>query len=125
MSPLLSTENELRLFESRQRHVLVICYDFPGSGTHGLIRTYQLAKNLPLFDWRPIILTAHSCSGSKEDNIETSDGYLNCPKFTVAPSRALVPFRTDIRMRRQGLDSLSPEKGGILMRVGGLAMQPA
>jgi hypothetical protein len=102
---------------SRPHHVLVICYDFPGVGTHGVIRTYQLAKNLPSFDWRPVILTAHSCSGDQADNIETSDGPLNCPKFTVAPSRVLVPFRTDLASVSQPLDGTVPEKTGVLKQM--------
>jgi hypothetical protein len=110
---------------SRPRHVLVICYDFPGIGTHGVIRAYQLAKNLPLFDWRPIILTAHSCSGCQEDNIETSDGHLNCPKFTVEPSRVLVPFRTDIHTVRQPFDGMVPKNAGVLKRMLRFASQLA
>ena len=97
---------------SRPCHVLVICYDFPGIGTHGVIRTYQLAKNLPSFGWRPVILTAHSCSGGQEDDIETSDGHLNCSKFTVVPSRVLVPFRTDLRTVRQPFDGMVPKNTG-------------
>jgi glycosyltransferase involved in cell wall biosynthesis len=102
---------------SRPCHVLVICYDFPGIGTHGVIRTYQLAKNLPSFGWRPVILTAHSCSGGQEDDIETSDGHLNCSKFTVVPSRVLVPFRTDLRTVRQPFDGMVPKNTGLLKRM--------
>jgi Glycosyl transferase 4-like domain len=78
---------------SRPRHVLVISYDFPGIETHGVIRTYQLAKNLPSFGWQPIILTAQPCSIDQEDNIEYSDGRSDCPKMTVQAPRLLVPFQ--------------------------------
>jgi len=47
------------------RYVLVVCYDFPWIGTAGVIRTYQLAKNLSSFAWQPIILTAQPCSGEQ------------------------------------------------------------
>jgi hypothetical protein len=103
--------------DSRPPHVLMISYDFPGIGTHGVIRTYQLAKNLPSFGWRPVILSAHSCSGSQEDNIETSDGHLNCSKFTVPPSRVLVPFRTNFRTVRQPFDGMIPKNTGVLKRM--------
>src|SRR4030095_12499323 len=109
---------------SRPRHVLVICYDFPGIRTHGVIRTYQLAKNLPSFGWRPVILTAHSCSRGQEDNIETSDGHLNCSKFTVATSRVLVPFRTDFRTVRQPFDGMVSENR-VLKRIVRFASQLA
>jgi Glycosyl transferase 4-like domain len=76
-------------------HALIICYDFPGASAAGVIRTYQLAKNLPSFGWQPVILTARPCSGDHEDDIEASDGSLPCPKITEPPSRWLVPFETD------------------------------
>jgi hypothetical protein len=80
---------------SQPRYVLVVCYDFPGIGTAGVIRTYQFVKNLPSFGWQPIILTAQPCSTDQEDNIEYSDGRLNYPKLTVQAPRLLVPFETD------------------------------
>jgi Glycosyl transferase 4-like domain len=73
----------------------VVCYDFPGIGTAGVIRTYQFVKNLSSLGWQPIILTAQPCSGDQEDNIEYSDGRLDCPKMTVQAPRLLVPFETD------------------------------
>jgi hypothetical protein len=80
---------------SQPRYVLVVCYDFPGIGTAGVIRTYQFVKNLPSFGWQPIILTAQPCSTDQEDNIEYSDGRLDYPKLTVQAPRLLVPFETD------------------------------
>ena len=123
MSGSISNGTQRGFPGSRPPHVLVISYDFPRIGTHGVIRTYQLAKNLPSFGWRPVILSAHSCSGSQEDNIETSDGHLNCPKFTVAPSRVVVPFRTDIRAVRQPFHGMVPQKTGVLKRMVRFASQ--
>ena len=74
------------------RYVLIVCYDFPGIGTAGVIRTYQFAKNISCFGWRPIILTAQACSREQDDDIEHTDGTLNCPKITVNAPKLLVPF---------------------------------
>lgn len=111
------TQTERGFPFSYSHHVLLIGYDFPRIGTHGVIRTYQLAKNLPSFGWRPLILTAHSCSGGPEDNIEMSDGHLNCPKFTVPPSRVLVPFRTDFRKVREPFAGVISENTRVLKRM--------
>jgi hypothetical protein len=95
----------------------VVCYDFPGIGTAGVIRTYQLAKNLSSFGWQPIILTAQSCAAEQEDNIECSDGRLNCLKMTVRASRLLVPFETDHRPPLKPLHEGANNGSGLLKPV--------
>jgi hypothetical protein len=95
----------------RTRHVLIICYDFPGIYAAGVIRTYQIAKNLLHCGWQPVILTAQSCVNG-EDNIETSDGTLDCPKITAAASRFLVPFQIDHRASRAAPGQLMPASNG-------------
>jgi hypothetical protein len=72
----------------------MICYDFPGIGVDGVIRTYHLAKQLPSFGWgqsfsRSTLL--HRPGG----DIETSDGHLNL-KVTITPSRLLCRFKVII-----------------------------
>ena len=52
----------------------------------------QFAKNLSCFGWRPIILTAQTCSEDRDDDIEHTDGTLDCPKITVKAPKLLVPF---------------------------------
>jgi hypothetical protein len=97
----------------RMRHVLMICYDFPTIYAAGVIRTYQLAKSLPEFGWQPVILTAQECV-NREDNIETSDGALRCPKITAAAPRFLTPARIDHRPSRSSQDPLEPAGDGRL-----------
>ena len=99
------------------RYVLVVCYDFPGIGTAGVIRTYQLAKDLSSFGWQPIILTAQPCCGDQEDNIEYSDGRLDCPKITVQPPRLLVPFRNGHQASFKPLPEGSDNGNGLLKPV--------
>lgn len=106
-----------RYSRSSARHVLIICYDFPGIRSAGVIRTYQLAKHLPSFGWQPIILTAQPCSIDQEDNIETSDGLLDCPKITVAPSNVLVPFHPASHGQLQPLDGAIPQGNGFLRHM--------
>jgi Glycosyl transferase 4-like domain/Glycosyl transferases group 1 len=79
------------------KHVLVVCYDFPGIYAAGVIRTYQLAKRLPDFGWQPLILTSQPCGKRPEDDtdIEVSDGELPCRKITAATARFSLPFRID------------------------------
>lgn len=101
------------------RHVLIISFDFPWSWAAGVIRTYQLAKNLPPFGWQPVILTAQSCSGDEEDNIENSDGDLECPKITVPPSTFLVPFKTEHHVQLRPPDGAIPKGNGLLGRTVG------
>jgi hypothetical protein len=98
-------------------HVLVICYDFPGIYAAGVIRTYQLAKSLADFGWQPVILTAQPCSLNQEDNIEISDGELQCPKITEAASRFLVPFQIDHHAPRKPPDGVVPEAYARLRRL--------
>ena len=102
---------------SYSRYVLVVCYDFPGIGTAGVIRTYQFAKNLSSFGWQPIILTAQPCSGDQEDNIEYSDGRLDCPKITVRAPVLLVPFQTNYRWLFKPLHERAKNGNGILKSV--------
>lgn len=52
-----------------QRYVFMVCYDFPGIGTDGVIRTYQFAKNLSHFGWQPIILESNRAFGNREDDV--------------------------------------------------------
>jgi Glycosyl transferase 4-like domain/Glycosyl transferases group 1 len=106
------------------RHVLMICYDFPTIYAAGVIRTYQLAKNLPEFGWQPVILTAQECV-NREDNIETSDGTLRCPKITAAGSRFLIPSRTDQRPSRRSLEPQMPNGDGPLRALIRFATQLA
>jgi hypothetical protein len=47
----------------------MVCYDFPGIGTDGVIRTYQFAKNLSHFGWQPIILKSNRALGDREDDL--------------------------------------------------------
>jgi len=98
--------------DSPIRSVLVICYDYPGIYAAGVIRTYQIAKNLLNFGWRPVILTAQACI-DRVDNIETSDGALQCPKITAAASRFLVPSQINHRTSPAVLheEQLSARKG--------------
>lgn len=74
------------------RRLLIVCYDYPSIHAAGVIRTYQLAKNLVHFGWEPIILTAQPCVNS-EHNIETSDGALECRKISAAAARFLTPVQ--------------------------------
>jgi hypothetical protein len=105
------------------RHVLIVCYDFPDIGNSGVIRTYQLAKQLPSFGWQPVILTAEPCSSGREDDIEASDGRLECPRVTVAPPRFLVPFRPAPRAPLPPGDDRTLRANGISSRLGRLASQ--
>jgi hypothetical protein len=80
----------------RRRYVLIICYDFPELSGAGVIRTYQFARMLPAFGWRPVILTAQSCGIRRwevSDDIEFSDGELPCPKITATAWRFPPPLR--------------------------------
>ena len=79
-----------------RRRVLIISHDFPELSDAGVIRTYQFAKKLPEFGWRPLILTAQECGNRRWDvsgDIEFSDGELPCPKITAKTLRFLPPFR--------------------------------
>jgi hypothetical protein len=114
-----------RSSRSSIRHVLIICYDFPSIRSAGVIRTYQLAKHLPSFGWQSIILTAQPCSIDQEDNIETSDGPLNCPKIIVEPSNILVPFHPAHHAQLQPLDGVIPEGNRLLRRMVRFASQLA
>src|SRR5687768_15718251 len=80
----------------RRRRVLIICYDFPELSNAEVIRTYQFAKMLPKFGWRPLILTAQPCGIRRwevSDDIEFSDGELPCPKITAKAWRFAPTFR--------------------------------
>jgi hypothetical protein len=74
------------------RHALIVSYDFPRISAAGVVRTYAFAKNLPLFGWQPLLLTAQSGFPETED-IETSDGPLNCLKFATAQPSILERFQ--------------------------------
>jgi hypothetical protein len=102
---------------SHPRYVLVVCYDFPGIGTAGVIRTYQFAKNLSSFGWQPIILTAQPCSGDQEDDIEYSDGRLDSPKMTVQAPRLLVPFESDHNRILKSLRDGAKNGNGLLKPI--------
>jgi glycosyltransferase involved in cell wall biosynthesis len=75
---------------TRQRRVLFISYDYPDIGAAGVIRTYQLAKNLPALGWEPIILTAQP---SQEESHEGLNGHRSLTTVTVAPPKLLAPFQ--------------------------------
>jgi Glycosyl transferase 4-like domain len=107
------------------RYVLIVCYDFPGIYAAGVIRTYQLAKSLRDFGWQPIILTAQACSIDREDNIETSDGDLQCPKVTAAAPKFLVPFQIDHSVPRRPLGDMVSQDSGRMKRLIGLATRLA
>jgi glycosyltransferase involved in cell wall biosynthesis len=81
------------------RHVLIVCYDFPRISAAGVIRTYAFAKNLPLFGWQPLLLTGQSGS-PEEENIEASDGGLNCLKFIAATPGLLARFQENLDERQ-------------------------
>lgn len=102
---------------SEPRSVLIVCYGFPDIGNDGVIRTYQLAKHLRSFGWQPIILTAQPCPSGYEEDIEASDGPLDCPRVTVAPSRILVPFRSDSPGHFSSPDRPTPQFNGLSARL--------
>jgi hypothetical protein len=108
----------------RMRHVLIVCYDFPRISAAGVIRTYAFAKNLPLFGWQPLLLTAQSGFPETED-IETSDGPLNCLKFATAPPSILAPFQRSRDARREATDELVSSRNDIVKRVERFASQLA
>jgi glycosyltransferase involved in cell wall biosynthesis len=108
---------------SHTPHVLIICYDFPGIWAAGVIRTYQLAKNLPHFGWQPVILTAQRCCRDHEGNIEASDGDLQCAKITAAPPRWLVPFEIDHQRAPKPLDGAIGKDHSGLKHLGRFATQ--
>jgi hypothetical protein len=87
----------------RMRHVLIVCYDFPRISAAGVIRTYAFAKSLPLFGWQPLLLSGQSGS-PEEENIEASDGRLNCLKFITPTPSLLAPFHGNSGRRRQATD---------------------
>jgi glycosyltransferase involved in cell wall biosynthesis len=106
------------------RHVLIICYDFPRLSAAGVIRTYALAKNLSLFGWQPVLLTAQSGCAA-EDNIEMSDGLLNCVTFTTAPTRLRMPLQENCHRPREPLDKVALKRSDILKRLEHFASQLA
>ena len=109
----------------RSQPVLIVCYDFPDVRSAGVIRTYQLAKQLPALGWQPVILTGQRCPGHREYDVEASDGPLNCPRFTVATSRLLVPFRPDRPEALPAQGDAVPRGDGLPTRVVRFASQLA
>jgi hypothetical protein len=106
------------------RHVLIVCYDFPRISAAGVIRTYALAKSLPLFGWQPLLLSAQS-GFPEEENIEASDGCLNCLKFVTATPGLLAPFHGNSDRRRQAIDGAVSRANNILKGVQRFASQLA
>ena len=85
-----------------RRRVLIISYDFPELSSAGVIRTYQFAKMLPKFGWRPVILTAQQCGGGRwnvASDLEFSDGELLGAKFTARPWIFPRPFSIRLAAR--------------------------
>src|SRR5438093_5823117 len=99
------------------RHVLIVCYDFPGIWAAGVIRTYQLAKELMSFGWKPVILTAQTFSAERDDSIEKYDGSLNCPVFPIPPARFLVPYEVNHNVMGRPFDLVVPNGNGPLRRI--------
>src|SRR5437867_9055055 len=96
------------------RRVLIVCYDFPGIWAAGVIRTYQLAKELKAFGWKPLILTAQTFSAERDDSIEKYDGSLNCPVISEPPSRFLVPYEVNHNVMGRPFDPVVPNGKGRL-----------
>lgn len=105
------------------RQVLIVCYDFPWISAAGVIRTYQFAKRLPEFGWRPIILTAQSRVMGRVDDIEVSDGPLGCPEFTAAAARFSLPFGAVTSLPQAALRGPEPEGRGLMTRFLNMAAQ--
>ena len=103
---------------TRLRRVLIVCYDFPGIWGAGVIRTYQLAKELPSFGWEPVILTAQQCPPEEAGNIETSDGRLNSPVIAQLRSRLLVPYETYHHvLTEEERNGAAPQNGALRQMV--------
>jgi glycosyltransferase involved in cell wall biosynthesis len=108
----------------QMRHVLIVSYDFPRISAAGVIRTYQFAKRLSEFGWRPIILTTEPCGNSYTDDIEASDGELPCPKVTVRTGRSPALLQISQPGARGFLNEAVQGKGR-LSGLGRLAAQLA
>jgi hypothetical protein len=110
--------------EGKGRRVLIVCYDFPRISAAGVIRTYAFAKNLPLFGWEPLLLTGQSGS-PEEENIEASDGRLNCLKFVTTMPSLLPSFQGNPDGRPQAIDGTVSSGNDILKGVQRFASQLA
>jgi Glycosyltransferase Family 4 len=104
------------------RHVLIVCYDFPRISAAGVIRTYAFAKSLPLFGWQPLLLSGQS-GFPEEENIEASDGPLNCLKFATARPSILAPLQRSRGARPEATDEPVFSRNDIVKRVERFASQ--
>jgi glycosyltransferase involved in cell wall biosynthesis len=80
------------------RGVLLISYHFPPCTSIGMQRTLRFARHLPLFGWRPVILTVreHDFIG---DPVEKDWQHRVPTAVPVCRARVLRPLETALRLR--------------------------
>ena len=75
----------------RPRNVLVIAYYFPPMGLSGVQRTMKFVKYLPLYRWRPTVLTVEPRGYLAKD--ETLVAELASPEIRIVRTHAAGPGR--------------------------------
>jgi hypothetical protein len=109
-----TTQAELKsLDRGAHKCILMICYHFPPCTSIGMQRTLRFARHLPLFGWRPVVLTVRADDFIGEP-VEPYWQHRVPTSTTIYRARVLRPLAVALKVRHMwqvlaGLDGPAPQ----------------